>query len=305
MSGGIQGTTILSTGVTTVASGPGPSGGATVTFQTEELDADCALSCPSSRDWFIARGMRKVSLVEKLSISVNGKPILVPALTYTGMYDPSWATVRQTGTSFDLTVALADQGAGNVSVHVYFDAKAVRVLEHSSSDCGITDRTKFLYGYANGTATASPEGLPPVGSKAWQSLYIVGKIVLPLHTTRGTALAIVNQVPFGRACAEKCPDTGTAPGGPGQQAFVQDIDLLVSDKLVWSSDSLRGIVTDPVGAFLGLDKQGFVLWIKAGNGATRDFEQIRFNSKTVNEIMRWQSSQDLIEDTRVLPPGCE
>jgi hypothetical protein len=295
---------ISSSGETTVSSGPGFLGTATATFQTEEPQSACALICPTSRDWLLSGRTSQVSLVQKLSISLNGKPIRVPALAYVGMYEPSWAMIRKKGSSFVLTVALADEGAGYFAKKIYFDETGVKSIESSSSDCGISDRTTFLF--TTSKVMEPPEGLPPArGKVAWRSLYILGKIALSVHTTRGNALVIIDQLPFEHECVDGCPDARTTLGSSSdEQLFRQEIDFLVGDKLVYGP-SIRNLVASSAAAFLGTSKDGFVLWIKAQHGATEDFEEILFNSKTLTEVKRWLPSQHLIEDTRVYPPGCE
>lgn len=301
-SGQVQATTI-SAGITTVSSGPGPLGIATATIQTEALEGVCGLTCPTSRDSFMWMGTRQGSLVKNLSITVDGKPVDVPAAAFIGMYDPSWAMVQKQGSSFILTVALAAGGAGYFADRIYFNAREVERTEGESSDCGIANRTEFLYTRSEGVKSA--EGPPSaVINHAWQHLRL-GKTALRFHTSQGNVFAIIDQQWFGQECAQMCPNTKTALGGSsGEQIFLQGIDFLVGDKLVYGP-SVGNLVAKSATAFLGTDNGEFSLWIKAGHGTGEEFEEIRFNSKSVTETKWWQPSQHVVGDKRIYPPGCE
>lgn len=311
-------TVVSPSGITTVSSGRGPLGRATVRIQTEELKGSCARACPSSRFWIVGRGevppAEEASIVQELTISVDGRNVNVPSLAYLGMYEVTWATVEQQGQSFVLSVAGAD-GAERYTTRIYFNANGVERMTDEYGGCGtkaIGDRTEFSYRQSR--AKEIPVNPPSGGhEQVWRRVGAPGKTTLTIHTARGDSTARIVVATLGTGCVGRCPDASAVPDGhSGGPIFVQNILLTVGSKRVYglnsgirNMDALWGVATGPISASLGVSGGEFVLWIKAGYDRTVSVREFRFNSESIAEIKEWQISKGMVADTHFYPSECE
>lgn len=112
---------------TTVITKKFPQGMVVVKVHTSALDGGCAKACPTSRIW-AEWGVRRVVVIQELTITVNGHPIAVPLSVYSSLFDPARPSLYTGKQGFVLRIGGAD-GSEAYFALLYFDSSAVRQLK--------------------------------------------------------------------------------------------------------------------------------------------------------------------------------
>lgn len=112
---------------TTVLSGAFPSGKVVVKVHTAILDQTCAESCPTSSEW-AGWGIKRVVVVQKVTIFVNNHAVFVPLGAYGNLFAPEGASLGSTKDGFVLRINGAD-ASESYFTKLYFDKKGVHELE--------------------------------------------------------------------------------------------------------------------------------------------------------------------------------
>lgn len=112
-------TRIPKSGSTVLSAGSSKSK-ADVTIQTVTVGGNCLSASPavnSSKDYGAEEGI----VVQRMSMSVSGKPIAVPTAAYSGLFNIMWASLTYNGDMFDLTI---NEGVDLYLIHIYFSARS-------------------------------------------------------------------------------------------------------------------------------------------------------------------------------------
>jgi hypothetical protein len=96
-----------------------PKAKAIVTIQTVAVEGSCRKVCPTT-GFLTERGAEQASVVQTLSVSIDGEKIGVPSFVYSGLFDIQWASLSYKNGIFDLAI---QEGTHDYMVHIYFDRR--------------------------------------------------------------------------------------------------------------------------------------------------------------------------------------
>lgn len=308
----LYGPTIAHSGETVIST-HGTGGSAVVTIKTEEMEGACGESCPSSRFWTTQHypgHMTSGSFVQSMTISVNGRSLIVPNLVYWGMYEVNRAKVSPSGSGFLLNVYGSD-AAFAYRARIYFDETGVRSMS-DTGECGLEERVQFVRSAEN---RSKGVGRPPAKSGVRVPLKKPGQTKVELRTAAGRVSASIQIMPFEAGCAVACPDTSElSKTHPHTPAFLEKITFFFNGKPTSSEswgeqirggDLQYGIAVDP--RWVSLRKEGsqFLLRISGGEEATANFKEFRFDSKGVHSFTVSESPSGPVAVTHFYSSVCE
>jgi len=110
----------------TVVTANFPNAKVVASIRTARLDGSCASECPASRTW-TTWGAKRVTVVKKLSLSVNGHPVPVPLSVYAALFQPGDASLADGHGHFTLRIRGGD-GSEAYFVVLTFTAHALDQL---------------------------------------------------------------------------------------------------------------------------------------------------------------------------------
>ncbi len=301
-----QGSARLRPAEITVVSATGAGGKAVVTLHTVEIAGECKTLCPSSQLWADQnRDVGKVSVLQDVTVSVDGRVLDVPPAAYSGMYEAGVARLEPKGEGFLVTLD-GGEGALTWETQLSFDAHGIQQREDFYS--GALDRQiQFVRAVPTGQGEAPTES--PLGnSRARLNVGGSGRTDLDLPTAKGKVRVSVRLVRFEPSCQDICPNTRPwTEKNKDIPLFSEQIRFSIHGKSIPAIFGgnpfevgrleLSGIAVDPQRASLRADGGGFVLRISGGVGATANFVELWFDSRGIHRSTASESPNGPVEQT--------
>jgi hypothetical protein len=290
----------------TVVSATGTGGKAVVTLHTAEIAGECKTLCPSSQLWADQnRDVEKVSVLQDMTVSIDGRVLDVPPAAYSGMYEAGVARLEPKEEGFLVTLD-GGEGALTWETRLSFDAQGMQRREDFYS--GALDRQiQFVRAVSTGKGEA-PTQSPLRNGRARLNVDGSGRTNLHLSTAKGKVRVSVRLVRFEPSCQDICPDTRPwTEKNKDIPLFSRHISFSINGKsipAIFGGNPFEvgrlefgGIAVDPRWASLRADGGGFVLRISGGAGATANFVEFWFDSRGIHRSTASESPNGPVEQT--------